>query len=164
MWGMGVTSLMLVTTKPAPCNDRMAASLPAPGPLINTSMCLRPWSIPLRAACSAARWAAKAVPLREPLNPTVPALAKEMTLPWGSVMLIKVLGHDAALPPSRSRSSHISNSPSSRLMQIILDGYFLPPVRLPRPATVRRGPLRVRALVRVRWPFTGNPRRWRSPR
>src|SRR6185437_4633022 len=28
----------------------------------------------------------------------------------------------------------------------------------------RRGPLRVRALVRVRWPRTGRPRRWRRPR
>src|SRR5579875_380516 len=28
----------------------------------------------------------------------------------------------------------------------------------------RRGPFRVRALVRVRWPRTGRPRRWRRPR
>ncbi len=28
----------------------------------------------------------------------------------------------------------------------------------------RRGPLRVRALVRVRWPRTGRPRRCRNPR
>ena len=27
-----------------------------------------------------------------------------------------------------------------------------------------RGPLRVRALVRVRWPRMGRPRRWRKPR
>ena len=27
-----------------------------------------------------------------------------------------------------------------------------------------RGPLRVRALFCVRWPFTGRPRRWRMPR
>jgi hypothetical protein len=27
-----------------------------------------------------------------------------------------------------------------------------------------RGPFRVRALVRVRWPRTGSPRRWRLPR
>src|SRR5712691_11374774 len=32
------------------------------------------------------------------------------------------------------------------------------------PATVRRGPLRVRALVRVRCPRTGRLRRWRKPR
>jgi hypothetical protein len=59
--------------------------------LIITSTWRRPWSIPRRAACSAARWAAKAVPLREPLNPTVPALAEEITFPWGSVMLTIVL-------------------------------------------------------------------------
>ena len=29
--------------------------------------------------------------------------------------------------------------------------------------TVLRGPLRVRALVWVRWPRTGRPRRWRTP-
>src|SRR5438105_271740 len=34
-------------------------------------------------------------------------------------------------------------------------GYFLPGFFLP--ATVRLGPLRVRALVRVRWPRTGSP-------
>src|SRR4051794_9808916 len=32
------------------------------------------------------------------------------------------------------------------------------------PATVLRGPLRVRALVRVRWPRIGRLRRWRTPR
>jgi hypothetical protein len=47
--------------------------------------------MPRRAACSAALWAAKAVPLRDPLNPTVPALAEEITFPWGSVILTSVL-------------------------------------------------------------------------
>ena len=32
------------------------------------------------------------------------------------------------------------------------------------PATVLRGPFRVRALVRVRCPRTGSPLRWRKPR
>src|SRR3954462_8542012 len=31
------------------------------------------------------------------------------------------------------------------------------------PATVFFGPFRVRALVWVRWPWTGRPRRWRMP-
>src|SRR5689334_16506904 len=35
---------------------------------------------------------------------------------------------------------------------------------LRRPATVRRGPFRIRAFVRVRWPWTGRLRRWRMPR
>ena len=33
-----------------------------------------------------------------------------------------------------------------------------------RTPTVFRGPRLDLALVRVRWPLTGNPRRWRSPR
>src|SRR5207302_3028969 len=39
--------------------------------------------------------------------------------------------------------------------------YFLPTFFLP--ATVFFGPLRVRALVWVRWPWTGRPRRCRMP-
>jgi len=42
--------------------------------------------------------------------------------------------------------------------------YFFAPRRRPRPATVFFGPLRVRALVRVRCPRTGRLRRWRRPR
>ena len=82
---------MLVTTSPAPCNERMAASRPAPGPLMKTSIWRIPASPARRPACSAARWAAKAVPLREPLKPTAPELAEAITLPWGSVMLTSVL-------------------------------------------------------------------------
>src|SRR2546421_753277 len=43
------------------------------------------------------------------------------------------------------------------------DCYFFASAFLRTP-TVLRGPRRVRALVRVRWPRTGSPRRWRSPR
>jgi hypothetical protein len=91
LWGIGVTSRMLVTDRPAPCRDLMAASRPAPGPLMKTSIMRSPMSIPRRAACSAALWAAKAVPLREPLKPTVPALAEAITFPSESVMLTRVL-------------------------------------------------------------------------
>ena len=45
----------------------------------------------MRAACSAARCAANAVPFRDPLKPTVPALAAHITPPCWSVMLISVL-------------------------------------------------------------------------
>src|SRR5213078_2199071 len=41
--------------------------------------------------------------------------------------------------------------------------YFLPGAFF-LAIVARRGPLRVRALVCVRWPRTGSPRRWRSPR
>src|ERR1700735_2735854 len=50
--------------------------------------------------------------------------------------------------PARRRSfaSHVGSS------RYFLAAFFLP-------ATVRLGPLRVRAFVFVRWPRTGNPRR-----
>src|SRR5579884_389159 len=38
LWGMGVTSVMAVTSSPAACKARMAASRPAPGPFTNTSI------------------------------------------------------------------------------------------------------------------------------
>ena len=42
--------------------------------------------------------------------------------------------------------------------------FFFAPRLRPRPATVFFGPLRVRAFVRVRCPWTGSARRWRRPR
>jgi hypothetical protein len=45
-----------------------------------------PWSIALRAAFSAASWAANGVDFREPLSPTWPDEAHAMTAPVGSVM------------------------------------------------------------------------------
>ena len=54
MWGMGVTSLIIVTSRPAVCRARIAASLPEPGPLTNTSTVFRPCSMAAFAAVSAA--------------------------------------------------------------------------------------------------------------
>ena len=84
-------SRILVTSKPAPCNALMAASLPAPGPLTNTLIFCIPWSMPFLAAPSAALCAANAVPFREPLNPAVPALPHATTLPAVSVRVTRVL-------------------------------------------------------------------------
>src|SRR5947209_4539399 len=42
---MGVTSVIAVTSRPAACRERMAASRPAPGPLTKISICLRPCSM-----------------------------------------------------------------------------------------------------------------------
>src|SRR3712207_5062552 len=50
---------------------------------------------------------------------------------------------------------------SLRWHESVRSYYFRPGFFLP--ATVRFGPLRVRALVRVRWPRTGRPRRCRMP-
>ena len=86
-----MTSRMLVTMRPTAFKDRIAASRPGPGPRTNTSTCRRPCSMAFLAASSAALWAAKAVDLREPLNPTVPALPQAIGFPWGSVSVIMVL-------------------------------------------------------------------------
>src|ERR1700741_5029082 len=65
---------------------RTAVSRPEPGPLTCTSTRRNPCSIAALAAFSAAIWAANGVLLREPLNPTPPDDAHEMTLPSVSVI------------------------------------------------------------------------------
>src|SRR5262252_2061447 len=86
---------MVPTSSPAAVSERMAVSRPEPGPLTKTSTLRMPCSMARRAAASAASWAANGVDLREPLKPTCPADAHEITAPVGSVMdtivLLKVL-------------------------------------------------------------------------
>src|SRR3954462_15378156 len=91
LWGTGVTSLMVPTSRPTACGERIAVSRPEPGPFTNTSTLRIPCSCALRAAASAVICAAKGVDLREPLKPTWPALAHEITLPIGSVIETIVL-------------------------------------------------------------------------
>src|SRR5689334_24501746 len=92
--GMGVTSLIPTTSMPAFWMDRMAVSRPEPGPFTTTSTLRTPCSMARLAHCSAAIWAANGVDLRDPLNPTLPADAHEMTLPAWSVMDTIVLLND----------------------------------------------------------------------
>src|SRR6266566_3042885 len=89
---------------------RSLGSRPAPGPRTNTSTCFSPRSIALRAAFSAAVCAAKGVLLREPLKPTLPALAQETTLPILSVRVTIVLLNVAwtwAIPTRTSLRSRL---------------------------------------------------------
>src|SRR5580704_9721971 len=83
------------TSRPVACSDLIAVSRPEPGPFTNTSTLRMPCSIARRAAASAAIWAANGVDLRDPLKPTCPDEAQEITLPPGSVIetivLLKVL-------------------------------------------------------------------------
>src|SRR4029077_4269130 len=51
-----------------------------------------------------------------------------------------------------------------RAHHFLLLGHYLPAFTFFLPATARFGPRRLRALVRVRWPRTGRPRRCRWPR
>src|SRR6478672_1145460 len=89
--GEGVTSLIAPTSRPVAVRERMAVSRPEPGPLTKTSTLRMPCSIARRAAASAAICAANGVDLREPLKPTWPAEAHEITAPEGSVIEMMVL-------------------------------------------------------------------------
>src|SRR5579859_6873022 len=89
--GTGVMSWIEPTSRPVACSDLMAVSRPEPGPLTKTSTLRMPCSIARRAAASAAICAAYGVDLREPLNPTWPAEAHEITFPVGSVIEMIVL-------------------------------------------------------------------------
>src|SRR5439155_26289248 len=161
---------MAVISSPTAWSERIAASRPAPGPLTYTSTCLRPISMAFRAAASAAIWAANGVDLREPLNPTLPALAHATTPPILSVRVTTVLLKVAwtwAMPVRTSRRSFRLDPDfrgfsagfsalGSAIDQAFPVGDFLLAVffRMPTP---RRGPFRVRALVWVRCPRTGRP-------
>src|SRR5262245_55428455 len=172
--GCGVTSWITPTSSPAACRDRMAVSRPEPGPLTNTSTLRMPCSMARRAAASAASCAANGVDLREPLKPTWPDDAHEITPPVGSVIDTMVLLNVLLMwawpwatfffslrrtffTPARALGG-IPLRLSSDYLRLI---YFLPGFFLF--ATTFFGPFRVRALVRVRWPRTGSPRRCRMP-
>jgi hypothetical protein len=92
--GIGVTSLMPATSIPVFWMERMAVSRPEPGPFTSTSTLRTPCSIARRAAASAAIWAAKGVDFRDPLNPTLPAVAQEIVFPSWSVIVTIVLLND----------------------------------------------------------------------
>src|SRR5262249_54955027 len=126
---------------------------------------------------SAATCAANGVALRDPLKPEPPALAHASTPPAGPVIGKHLLVHGGRprttadwtlfftffLPVASRASWQLSpalRSPSARCAR---PWYFLVRVCF-LPATVFTGPLRVRALVCVRCPRTGSPRRWRRPR
>src|SRR5215831_7094356 len=101
---------MAEISRPAACNERMAASRPAPGPFTHTSTRLRPSESASLALPSAATWAANGVLLREPLKPALPAEAHAITLPSVSVMVTIVLLKDActcATPTAGARRSFL---------------------------------------------------------
>lgn len=86
MWEIGVISFIKVIIKPLFCIERIAVSLPDPGPFIFISICLIPCSMLFLMAVSQAVWAAKGVPFLAPLNPQDPEDAHAITLPLLSVM------------------------------------------------------------------------------
>src|SRR5499425_2177456 len=180
--GIGVTSRMAEISRPTAWSDRMAASRPAPGPRTNTSTCLSPRSMALRAAFSAAVCAAKGVLLREPLKPTLPALAHETTFPILSVRVTMVLLKVACTcamptrtslrsrlrPPFLGAAGALDSSFSAASSAMPWAPYFFGGAGAAAGAaatgffltmTPLLFPLRVRALVWVRCPRTGRPLR-----
>ena len=163
MCGMGVTSLIMLTSRPAACRARIAASRPAPGPLTYTSTDFRPCSIAAFAAVSAAVCAAKGVDFLDPLKPRPPEDAHDRALPCVSVMVTMVLLKEeriCAAPFSIFLRSRRFFTTLLLVVAFAISGSLLYFFLL---AMVFFGPLRVRALVLVRWPLTGRPRRWRIP-
>lgn len=73
-------------SNPAAWRDRMADSLPAPGPFILTSTYLTPYSLAFAEVSLAASCAAKGVPFRAPLNPEVPELPNKLYFPGGHIL------------------------------------------------------------------------------
>src|SRR3990167_2232524 len=185
LWGMGVTSRMVVTCSPAVARARMADSRPEPGPFTRTSTVRIPTSRARLAAAPAACPAAKGVPLREPLKPTAPELDQATTLPFTSVTVTSVLLNDAWMCTMPAGTCFFSRflrnsflraglavgwaaawalSSFGALATRFLLYPFLPTTFFFRAAVWRRGPLGVRGLVGVRGRRPGGPRRWRWPR
>src|SRR5262245_45628050 len=114
-----------------------------------------PCSMALRAASSAPTWAANGVDLRDPLKPTVPPDDDATVLPATSVIVTMVLLNVAwiwATPVWMflrtrflARFALAAAAVVAAMSSRYLVGFFLL-------ATVRRGPFRVRALLRVRCP------------
>src|SRR6202000_80497 len=95
LWGIGVTSLMVLTSRPAAARARIADSRPEPGPFTRTSIDRMPWSRAWLAALLAACCAANGVPLRDPRKPSEPELFQASVRPSLSVMVTIVLLKEA---------------------------------------------------------------------
>src|SRR5581483_3489777 len=89
--GIGVTSLMDLTTRPAVASAWIALSRPDPGPWTRTWTRRTPSVSASRAHCSAATVAANGVDFFDPLNPALPDDPHETVLPWASVIVMVVL-------------------------------------------------------------------------
>src|SRR5215831_6834196 len=169
--GTGVTSEIDVMRMPSEASARTDDSRPGPGPLILTSRFLMPCSWAARPAVSAATWAANGVDLREPLKPWPPEDAHDSAPPWRSVIVMIVLLNDACTCATPS-ATFLRTFLRTRWAAVLVGALaMLTFFQFGRAAAhffsawaPFFGPLRVRAFVRVRWPRTGRPRRWRMPR
>src|SRR5437660_3693490 len=161
LWGIGVTSRIERTWRPAVASAWIADSRPDPGPCTRTCTRFTPRFSASRAACSAATVAANGVDFFDPLKPAFPDEPQVIVLPCMSVMVMRVLLNVAVIcaMPSASTTFLARLAPVAFAWAIyfLSTGFFLP-------AIARRGPFLVRALVCVRWPRTGRFFLCREPR
>ncbi len=167
MCGCPVTSFMERTSMPMLWNVLAAMSRPEPWPLTSMSTRRMPWSIALLATLSAVIWAAYGVLLRLPLKPNAPADSQAITLPSWSETLTMVLLNELLMCTTpvemflrtlrRVRLAPRVLPCGRCCLPLPIYFFFLPPMD-------GFGPLRLRALVFVRCPRTGSPRRCRMPR
>ena len=164
MWGIGVTSLILVIRMPAADRDRMAASRPLPGPLTKTSTSRSPWSVPFSGRLVRPPLGGEGGAFAGTLEPHCPGAAPGYDVPVrvGERYLGVVEGR-LDVSPAHGHELLFSPSGPSLLLGHIYLFYFLARTCL-RPATVLLAPLLVLALVLVRCPCTGSPRRCLMPR
>jgi hypothetical protein len=139
--GIGVTSLIDLTWRPAEASAWMADSRPLPGPWTRTCTRFTPAVRASRAACSDATVAAKGVLFLEPLNPALPLEPHAIVLPRGSVIVTVVLLKVALTWATPSASTTFLVFLPVAIRYLVT--FFLP-------AIARRGPFFVRALVCVR--------------
>src|SRR3990172_12873635 len=136
----------------------MADSRPLPGPCTRTCTRRRPRLSASRAQFSAATVAANGVDFFDPLKPALPAVPQAIVLPRRSVMVIRTLLKVAEMCTTPSDSTTFFERLALGLVTVtgaviyFFVAFFLP-------AMARRGPFFVRALVCVRCPRTGRPRR-----
>src|SRR5688572_33271101 len=164
---MGVTSRIDTTRSPTDASAWMADSRPLPGPCTRTCTRRRPKFMASRPQFSAAAVAANGVDFFEPLKPAFPAEPHASVLPRRAVMVISRLLNVAEMWAMPSDSTTFLDRLALGAFAGVGAGagaviYFF--VTFFLPAMARRGPFLVLALVWVRWPRTGSPRRWRIPR
>src|SRR3954454_15884448 len=103
--GIGVTSLIDLTCRPADASAWMADSRPLPGPCTRTCTRFTPRPSASRAHCSAATVAANGVLFFDPLKPAFPDEPQATALPWLSVIVTVVLLNVALMCATPSAST-----------------------------------------------------------
>ena len=153
--------MIAVIFKPVARKERIAASLPPPGPLTLTSIVLNPNAMASSAAFLAASVAANGVLFLDPLNPRVPELHHEMVFPNLFVKVTMVLLKVALTKPIPSGSTFVF---FFFFVCGLAKNYSPYTIAVFFPATVFLRPLRVRALFLVFCPRVGKPLRCLKPR